>query len=70
MKSNNEELSADFAVKRLKSIQVPDEQIQTCYDLIIATKNHQLSDDSDTNYFIDAELSVLGKDAPIYKAYL
>ena len=69
LKSNNEELSADFAVERLKSIQVPDEQIQACYDLIIATKKHQLSDNSDTNYFTDADLSVLGKETPIYKAY-
>jgi len=66
---NNELKSAELAVKRLKAIQLNDENIKDCYDLIIATKAHSLSDNPDTNYFTDADLSILGSGADEYLIY-
>jgi len=70
LKSNNEERSADFAEKRLKKIEVPIEIIENCKQQILATKNHIKSKDTDTNYFTDADLSILGQDWDAYKTYL
>ena len=35
----------------------------------MATKKHAVSDNSDTNYFTDADLSVLGQPWEIYSTY-
>lgn len=69
LKSSNEELSAELAQKRLEAILVPSPIIENCYQQIIATQKHILSQDSDTNFFIDADLSVLGKDWFSYEQY-
>lgn len=37
--------------------------------MIIATQNHNLTNCSDTNYLIDADLSILGQDYEIYSHY-
>ena len=66
-KSDNEEKSAELAEKRMKQISVPVETIELCKNQILATKSHLKSSDKDTNYFTDADLSVLGQD---YDAYL
>lgn len=68
-KSNNEEKSADLAVKRMKQISVPNEVIESCKKQILATKSHTKSTDSDTNYFTDADLSILGSDWDTYSLY-
>jgi predicted metal-dependent HD superfamily phosphohydrolase len=69
LKSNNEEKSSNLAEKRMKQIAVPDEKVELCKKQILATKSHTISNDSDTNYFTDADLSVLGQIWEIYSAY-
>ena len=68
-KSNNEEKSAELAEKRLKRISVSNDKIELCKSQILATKSHIKSIDSDTNYFTDADLSVLGQDWETYALY-
>ncbi len=67
-KSNNEEESASLAVERLRQIGYPEEKIIKCENQILATKSHNFAD-NDTNFFTDADLSVLGKDWETYAAY-
>lgn len=68
-KSDNEEKSAELAGRRMKQIGVPKETILQCKEQILATKTHIPSISSDTNYFTDADLSVLGQSWEIYAAY-
>jgi predicted metal-dependent HD superfamily phosphohydrolase len=67
--SDNEEESAQLAEKRMKQLHVSVEIIETCKSQIIATKTHLQDTDSDTNYFTDADLSVLGQDWETYLTY-
>lgn len=69
LKSDNEEKSAELAEKRMQQLQVPFELIERCKEQILATKSHVKSDNPDTNYFTDADLSVLGQDWEVYSAY-
>ncbi len=69
LKSDNEEKSADLVEKRLKQISVSIDTIELCRNQILATKSHLKSTDSDTNYFIDADLSVLGQNWETYSLY-
>lgn len=69
LKSDNEEKSAELAEKRMKQISVPGHTIQLCQQQILATKSHTISANSDTNYFTDADLSVLGQDWETYSMY-
>lgn len=66
---DNEEKSAELAEKRMKQIGVPDEMILECKQQILATKAHFPSISSDINYFIDADLAVLGQSWEMYAAY-
>lgn len=66
----DEERSADLAVERLKSIGYPEAKIAKCKTLILATKAHALSPDADTNYFNDADMTILGLDKGTYEAYV
>lgn len=66
---SNEEKSADTAEKRLKEIGVPHDTILKISKQILATKSHQRSEDEDTHYLLDADLSILGKDLATYLAY-
>jgi len=68
-KSDNEEKSAELAEKRMKEISVSSNIIEQCKEQILATKSHHKSIDSDTNYFTDADLSVLGKSWETYALY-
>lgn len=65
----NEEKSAEFAAVRLKKLNVDSYFIQKISEQIIATKSHHLSEDSDINYLLDADLSILGKDSEVYFDY-
>ena len=69
LKKDNEERSAGLAFTRLGSINVPSQQAEKCKQQILATKSHALSDDMDTNYFTDADLSILGAPPSRYKVY-
>lgn len=66
---SNEEKSAEFAVSRLEKLNLDNHFIQKVSEQIIATKSHHLSEDSDTNYLLDADLSILGKDFDVYVDY-
>ncbi|CAH0234479.1 hypothetical protein [Chryseobacterium sp. Bi04] len=67
--NSNEEKSAAAAEKRLKEIGLPYDTILTISKQILATKSHQRSEDEDTNYLLDADLSILGKDLETYLVY-
>ena len=69
MKSDNEEQSAKLAEKRMKQISAPDYIIKNCKNQILATKKHLAHPQSDTNYFTDADLSILGQSLENYIAY-
>jgi len=69
LNSDNEEQSAALAESRMKQINVPSQLIDTCKAQILATKKHLDNANSDTNYFIDADLSILGQDIENYKEY-
>jgi predicted metal-dependent HD superfamily phosphohydrolase len=69
LKSNNEEKSAGLAVKRMKELKAPEALIARSDELILATKKHVVSAYPDTNYFTDADLSILGKEWAVYEAY-
>lgn len=66
---DNEEKSAGLAEKRMNQILVPTEMIEHCKNQILATKSHSKSVDSDTNYFTDADLSILGQPWEAYSQY-
>lgn len=68
-KFNNEEKSAEFAVQRMEQLLVSKLIIGNCKNQILATKNHSINENSDTNYFIDADLSILGHDWNSYSNY-
>ena len=67
-RNDNEEKSAVLAIERLKEIGLPEDQILKCNNQILITKSHENSD-LDTNYFTDADLSILGKSWEIYEEY-
>ncbi len=69
LKQNNEEKSAALAEKRMKRIGVAQEVITSCKKQILATKQHLQSPDNDTNYFTDADLSILGQNWNTYLEY-
>jgi predicted metal-dependent HD superfamily phosphohydrolase len=68
-KGDNEEKSAELAEIRMKQLSVPDQFIKSCKSQILATKNHQSDHDTDTNYFTDADLSILGQGLEDYTIY-
>lgn len=68
-KKNNEEKSADLAVQRMTQLGVPGHTIALCKSQILATNAHTPSPDPDTNYFTDADLSILGQDTATYLRY-
>lgn len=65
----NEEKSADVAKERLEVLGLKNKDLQQVYEQILATKSHQKSEDEDTNFLLDADLSVLGKSSEIYSEY-
>lgn len=68
--NDNEEQSADQAIAALRTIGFPEEKILLCRQHILATKAHRLSDDSDRNFLIDADLSILGQPWEEYETYM
>ena len=69
LKSDNEERSADLAAKRLSATEFPVHKINACREQIVATKNHLVSNNEDTNLLTDADLSVLGQPSDVYEQY-
>lgn len=68
-KSDNEEKSADIAVERMSQFAVPIKIVDECKQHIVATKSHFISGNNDTNYFTDADLSILGSPREEYNLY-
>jgi predicted metal-dependent HD superfamily phosphohydrolase len=68
LRSDNESQSAELAVLRMQAIGVPEERIARTKEQILATQRH-ISDDPDTLFFLDADLSVLGAERMIYQRY-
>ncbi|RRQ46560.1 hypothetical protein DTW91_04865 [Chryseobacterium sp. SC28] len=67
---DNEEKSAEIAKTRLEKLNISDDRISKIYNQILATKSHKRSDDSDTNFLLDADLAILGKDWKVYENYI
>jgi predicted metal-dependent HD superfamily phosphohydrolase len=69
LKSDNEVKSSALAESHMKNLSVADETITRCKGHILATKSHIESPDTDTNFFTDADLAVLGAPWDIYSKY-
>ncbi|MCI3939490.1 hypothetical protein MQX03_20150 [Chryseobacterium aahli] len=65
----NEEKSAEFAKLRLEKLGLNKIDIEEISKQILATKSHHKSKSNDTNYLLDADLSILGKDIESYVKY-
>lgn len=67
---DNEEKSAEYAEIALTYLKILRPTIEQVKTLILTTKNHQaLSNDSDSQILLDADLSILGASEPSYRAY-
>ena len=69
LKKDNEERSAALASDRMSLLNFPSIRKKKCELQILATKRHLLSSDPDTNYFTDADPSILGSDNETYLNY-
>lgn len=70
-KSNNEEKSAKFAVKQLKSLKIDQKRAEICSKLIISTKKHEVTNtqNQDNAYLLDWDLAILGTTWETYESY-
>ncbi|MBV6626061.1 MAG: HD domain-containing protein [Rivularia sp. (in: Bacteria)] len=67
---DNEEKSAEYAVKLLSSLSIPSNVIENVKKLILATKNHQmLNYDINAQILLDADLAILGSNPDEYNRY-
>lgn len=66
---SNEEKSALFAADRLQKLDLDQNIISKVSEQILATKSHQKAVDTDTNYLLDADLAILGKELSVYMEY-
>jgi predicted metal-dependent HD superfamily phosphohydrolase len=66
---DNEEQSAEAAKTQLTSLKLSVEKIGIVAGMILATKSHNVSENSDVNYFTDADLSILGASRNEYDQY-
>ncbi|MFB6454517.1 hypothetical protein ACE38W_04530 [Chitinophaga sp. Hz27] len=67
---DNEEKSAEKAVKFLKKIEFWEDEIAQVHDLILATKSHPMQNShSDTDLMLDLDLEVLGAVPETYQEY-
>ncbi len=69
LKNDNEDQSAQLAVQRMRELNLPPSTIEKCRGQILATIGHQVAIDQDTNYFTDADLSILGAERELYLQY-
>jgi len=69
LKKDNEVQSALKAVSVLNSLGMDIKRIEICKHIIITTQGHQISEQSDANYFTDADLSILGSHWDDYQVY-
>ena len=71
-KKNNEEQSALFAEKRLKSFNIDEKTSNNVAKLINSTKKHEivLDENLDNAYLLDIDLSILGSPWENYQNYI
>jgi predicted metal-dependent HD superfamily phosphohydrolase len=70
IKTDNEERSAELAATHLDALGVNQETAKSVSKLILATKNHwQPPSFGEGDYFLDADIAILGAPADIYDAY-
>jgi predicted metal-dependent HD superfamily phosphohydrolase len=67
--TENEEKSAKIALQRLSEANVPEHIISLVTETILATKHHRKNFNQDINYFVDADLSILGQAKEQYLTY-
>jgi Uncharacterized protein conserved in bacteria len=67
LRKDNEERSALCLKKRLEYTSFP--HIKACMTQIKATKKHLPSTDTDINYLLDIDLSILGTQPEAYQSY-
>lgn len=69
--TDNEERSAAFAKTCCGQFGLPPQTIQKIETLILATKHQAaLSEDKDSRFVLDLDLSILGASSEVYKAYV
>lgn len=68
-RNDNEEKSAFWAKETLRESTMSPENIEKVVQYIEATKTHESNNDSDLNFFLDFDLSILGSDDTIYDVY-
>lgn len=69
-RSNNEEKSAENAIKALQEMNIPDGTIKAVELMIIATKTHSAEAlTKDGKIFLDLDLAILGSKEEIYQEY-
>lgn len=66
---SNEQKSAEKAVSKMLDAGFDRDRADRCYKHVIATKGHNVSEDPDTNFFTDADLSILGSNDETYQVY-
>jgi predicted metal-dependent HD superfamily phosphohydrolase len=69
LRGDNEKQSADYAFAKLSSWQVPSPIAAKARSIILATADHQSSDE-ETVVFLDADMAVLGSAENTYKEYI
>lgn len=67
--ADNEEQSAAYARRLLSGFAVPLSVVDRTVELILLTKTHQAGADAEGQQLLDADLCVLGADAPAYDCY-
>jgi predicted metal-dependent HD superfamily phosphohydrolase len=67
--NDNELNSALFAKNNMQKLAIDDSKIGAVFNQILATQSHQNTNDNDTNYFTDADLSILGESWENYLVY-
>ncbi len=70
LKGDDEIRSANIAQDRLQLLNIESKQINSCVEQILATKHHIKSNDTDTNYLLDADMSILGYEWQRYEQYM
>ncbi|TAD95721.1 MAG: hypothetical protein EAZ97_15040 [Bacteroidetes bacterium] len=68
-RKDNEFQSALYAQKSMKNMNVPPKTCEKVYNYILATQHHKVSNDFDLQFFLDADLSVLGSELSVYQQY-
>lgn len=69
-RKDNERKSAEYAQLRLADISMQETARNRIFQMIIATKTHQVTDDHQCNLFLDADMSILGSEHSTYQTYV